>query len=290
MDKQYRLGVLCIVGATVAWSSAGLIARLAATPPATTLFWRSCFAFLFILCQIGLTQRGRIGGAIRGIGLVGAAMAVAFAVSMAAFINALTYMPVANVLVFHAASPFFAALLAWVFIRERPRPATLLAVCVSLGGVAIMVGGAIGPNDLIGDALSAVMALSFAITIVLARVRPDLPIGAVAALAMLMMAVMALPWADLSPSLPDLALLAAFGVGQMGIGSLLFTAGAKRVPAADAGLLSVLETVLGPLWVWLAVDERPDPAVLAGGGLVLAAVLMAGLAEQRRRMAAAAAG
>ena len=58
------------------------------------------------------------------------------------------------------------------------------------------------------------------------------------------------------------------------------------MPAADAGLLSVLETVLGPLWVWLAVDERPDASVLAGGGLVLVAVVMAGVAEQRRRTAA----
>jgi drug/metabolite transporter (DMT)-like permease len=286
MDRQYRLGVLCIVGATVAWSSAGLIARLAATPPATTLFWRSAFAFLFILCQIALTQRRGIAGSFRRIGVAGVAMAVSFAVSMAAFINALAYMRVANVLVFHAASPFFAALLAWLCIRERPRPTTLLAVCVSLIGVAVMVAGAIGPNDLIGDALSAVMALAFAVTIVLARARPDLPMGAVTALSMLVIVVMALPWADLAPSPSDLALLAAFGIGQMGVGSLLFTAGAKRVPAADTGLLSVLETVLGPLWVWLAVNERPDPAVLAGGGLVLAAVFVAGLAEQRRRATA----
>jgi drug/metabolite transporter (DMT)-like permease len=286
MDKQYRLGALCIVGATIAWSSAGLIARLAATPPATTLFWRSGFAFLFILCQIALTQKEGFAQSFRRIGVAGTAMAVSFAVSMAAFINALVFMRVANVLVFHAASPFFAALLAWVCIRERPRPATLLAVCLSLGGVAVMVAGAIGPNDLIGDALSSVMSLAFAITIVIARARPGLPMGPVTALSMLVMTLMSLPWADLAPSPKDLALLAAFGIGQMGVGSLLFTAGAKRVPAADAGLLSVLETVLGPLWVWLAVDERPDPGVLAGGGLVLAAVLMAGLAEQRRRAAA----
>jgi drug/metabolite transporter (DMT)-like permease len=290
MDKQYRLGVLCIVGATVAWSSAGLIARLAATPPATTLFWRSGFAFLFILCQIALTQRGGLRQAFRGPGyraaLAGVAMAASFAVSMGAFINALEYMRVANVLVFQAASPFFAALLAWLWIRERPGAPTLLAIVLSLAGIAVMVRGALGPNDLIGDALSAVMALSFAGTIVLARAFRGLPMGAVTALSMLMVAVMALPWADLAPSPRDLALLAAFGIFQMGVGSLLFTAGAQRVPAADAGLLSVLEVVLGPLWVWLAVDERPDASVLAGGGLVLAAVLMAGVAEQRRRAAA----
>jgi drug/metabolite transporter (DMT)-like permease len=204
-------------------------------------------------------------------------------------------------------------------IRERPRPATLSAICLSMAGVAIMVGGAFGPNDLIGDVLSALMALSFAATIVLARAHPDLPMSAVTALSMLMIAVLALPWAALAPGWPSLGLLALFGVGQMGIGSLLFAAGARRIPAADAGLFSVLalfgvgqmgiggrdapcpggeqqradaglfsvlETVLGPLWVWLAVNERPDPSVLAGGGLVLAAVLMAGLMEQRGRVAA----
>jgi drug/metabolite transporter (DMT)-like permease len=250
------------------------------------LFWRSVFACLFILCQIAVTDRRGALGNVRRIGWAGLAMAASFAVSMTAFINALGYLRVANVLVFHAASPFFAALLAWMTIRERPRPATLSAICLSMAGVAIMVGGAFGPNDLIGDVLSALMALSFAATIVLARAHPDLPMSAVTALSMLMIAVLALPWAALAPGWPSLGLLALFGVGQMGIGSLLFAAGARRIPAADAGLFSVLETVLGPLWVWLAVNERPDPSVLAGGGLVLAAVLMAGLMEQRGRVAA----
>jgi drug/metabolite transporter (DMT)-like permease len=210
-------------------------------------------------------------------------MAAAFAVSMCAFINALNYMTVANVLVFQAASPFVAALLAWACLHERLRPATLLAVGVSMCGVAIMVGGSLGPNDLIGDALSAVMSVAFAVTIVLARARPDMPVGVITALSMLIMTVMAAPWADLAPTPSNLVLLAAFGIGQMGVGSLLFTAGAKYVPAADAGLLSVLETVLGPLWVWLAVGEQPGNAVLIGGGLVLAAVAAAGIADQRWR-------
>jgi drug/metabolite transporter (DMT)-like permease len=282
MDKQYRLGAVCVVGATVAWSSAGLIARLAATAPATTLFWRSGFAFLFILGQIVVTRRRDLAHVFRGIGLAGFGMAVAFAVSMAAFINALTYMRVANVLIFQAASPFVAALLAWAFLGERPGRTTLLAVGVSLVGVAIMVAASLGPNDLFGDALSAVMAVCFAITIVLARARPALPMGSVTALSMLVMAAMALPWADWAPGTDELAWLALFGIGQMGIGSLLFTAGAKRIPAADAGLFSVLETVLGPLWVWLGVGEQPDMPVLLGGGLVLAAAVTAGITESRR--------
>ena len=71
----------------------------------------------------------------------------------------------------------------------------------------------------------------------------------------------------------DLALLAFFGVGQFGAGFLLFTAGARLIPAAESSLIGMLETVLGPLWVWLVLSERPGAASLAGGALILAALL-----------------
>ncbi|MBS0559118.1 MAG: DMT family transporter [Proteobacteria bacterium] len=287
MDKQYRRGVLCILGATLAWSSAGLIARVAATPPATTLFWRSVFACLFLFVQTALSDRRGFLPSFRRIGWDGLAMVVAWAVSMAAFISALSYMRVANVLVFQAAAPFIAALLAWVALGERPGGVTAAAIGVSMIGVVIMVSGSFGPNDLIGDALSVVMGLAFSVTIVLARGRPLMPLGTVTALAMLLAAGASLPWADLTPGWPAFLLLAAFGIGQQGFGTLLFTWGARRIPAADAGLLSVLETVLGPLWVWLAVDERPDANGLMGGTLVVGAVIVAGIAEQRRRAALA---
>jgi drug/metabolite transporter (DMT)-like permease len=69
------------------------------------------------------------------------------------------------------------------------------------------------------------------------------------------------------------ALLAVFGVGQFGVGFLLFMGGARLIPAAQSSLIGMLETVLGPLWVWLALGERPEPASLAGGALILTALL-----------------
>jgi drug/metabolite transporter (DMT)-like permease len=287
MDKQYRSGVLCILGATIAWSSAGLIARATSTGPATTLFWRSVFACLFLFGQVLLADPRGFLRSFRLIGLAGLAMTVAWALSMGTFIWALSYMRVANVLIFQASAPFIAALLAWATLGERPGGVTIAAICVSLLGVAVMVGGTFGPNDLLGDALSIVMGISFAVTIVLTRARPTMPIATVTALAMVLTAAISLPWADLAPSRQDLALLAAFGIGQMGLGTLMFAYGARRVPAAESGLLSVLEVVLGPFWVWLAVGERPDQAGLPRGALVIAAVVVAGVAEQRRRAALA---
>ena len=85
---------------------------------------------------------------------------------------------------------------------------------------------------------------------------------------------LALPFAEpLSVGARDLGLLALFGVGQFAAGFLLFTAGAPLIPPAEASLIGLLETVLGPLWVWLALNERPGVATLTGGALILAALL-----------------
>jgi drug/metabolite transporter (DMT)-like permease len=86
--------------------------------------------------------------------------------------------------------------------------------------------------------------------------------------------LVALPLADpRATGSRDLALLAFFGVGQFGAGFLLFMAGARLIPAAQTSLIGMLEVVLGPLWVWLVLSERPGAASLAGGAIILTALL-----------------
>jgi drug/metabolite transporter (DMT)-like permease len=84
--------------------------------------------------------------------------------------------------------------------------------------------------------------------------------------------VAALPARPASADAGDLALLALFGAGQLGLGLILFTAGARRIPVAEASLIAVLESVLGPVWVWLALGENPGAPSLVGGAIVLGAL------------------
>jgi drug/metabolite transporter (DMT)-like permease len=72
----------------------------------------------------------------------------------------------------------------------------------------------------------------------------------------------------------DLLALAALGAGQIGLGLVFLTLGARLIPAAQVALISLLEVVLGPLWVWMAVDERPSNATLIGGAIVIGAVVI----------------
>jgi drug/metabolite transporter (DMT)-like permease len=136
-----------------------------------------------------------------------------------------------------------------------------------------MVSRSWGRGALLGDLLAIVMATSFATATVIVRRHPEIQMAPAAALATALTALVALPLADPLATPPrDLLLLAFFGIGQFGAGFLLFMVGARLIPAAESLLIGMLETVLGPLWVWLALGERPDGASLAGGALIVGAL------------------
>ncbi len=130
------------------------------------------------------------------------------------------------------------------------------------------------------------MAASFATATVLVRRHPEIQMAPAAALATALTAAVALPLAEpFTTSSRDLTLLAFFGVGNFSAGFLLFMNGARMIPAAQSALLGMLETVLGPQWVWLVLNERPGAASLAGGALILGALLantLVDLASPRR--------
>src|SRR5207302_4587563 len=181
---------------------------------------------------------------------------------------------VANTLILMSTGPYVTGLLGWIVLGERVALRTWLLMGVTLAGAVVMVSDSYLRGTILGDLLAIVMASSFAIATVIIRRHPEIQMAPAAALATALTALVALPMADPLGTAPrDLALLAFFGVGQFGSGFLLFTAGARLIPAAESSLIGMLETVLGPLWVWLLLSERPGAASLAGGALILAALL-----------------
>jgi drug/metabolite transporter (DMT)-like permease len=109
---------------------------------------------------------------------------------------------------------------------------------------------------------------------VLVRRHPDIQMTPAVSLAATLAALASLPMADpTAVAARDLALLGLFGVGQLGAGFLLFTAGARLLPVAETSLIGMLETVLGPFWVWLVLGEAPGVRSLVGGAIVLGALV-----------------
>jgi drug/metabolite transporter (DMT)-like permease len=269
-----RRGQLFVVLAAILWSTAGVVQRELTVDTATQLAGRAVFAFLALAGFVALSSRGRPIAAFRAIGVAGLAVAATTAVASGMFILALNHATVANVLFLQAASPVAAALLAWFAFRESITRRTALAMVVALAGVALMVGGP-GSGGALGVSASLVMTVAFAISIVIVRHRRDVSMVPAVCLAQVLVVVVAAPFSHPgSGTGRDLLLLTLLGLGQMGLGLAFVTMGARLLPASEVALITLLEVVLGPLWVWISISERPAATAVAGGCVVILAVLL----------------
>jgi drug/metabolite transporter (DMT)-like permease len=283
--RRHARGQIFVVLAAVAWSTAGVLQRGLSVDAATQVAGRAFFAAVVLFGFVLVAERGRTFACFRSLGRSGVALAVCMGVASGAFMLALNYTTVANVVFMQAVAPILAALLGRVFLHERVAPRTWAAMFAALGGVALIVG-APDAGSRIGEALSFVMALLFAASLVIARHRREVSMAPATCLSQVLVFVVAAPLADFAgASRQDLLLLALLGAGQIGLGLALFAVGARLIPPAEVALISLLEIVLAPLWVWLAFSERPDTATLLGGAIVLAAVAVLVTSDARSRSA-----
>jgi drug/metabolite transporter (DMT)-like permease len=273
-SRRQRRGQIYVALAAVAWSSAGVLQRQLTLDTSTQVFGRAAFAAAALLAYVAIVERGRVVHAFRSVGLAGVAVAVCVAIASAGFIAALNHTSVARVLFILAVAPVLAALLARVTLGEPITRRTAMAMALALAGVAVMLG-APGEGNLAGDGLSFLVALAFALMIVITRWRHDVSMAPATCLSQVILVAVFLPFA--APGEiggDDVVWLAALGIGQIGLGFALLTVGARLIPAAQVGLITLLEVVLGPVWVWLALDERPGTLTLVGGTIVIVAILI----------------
>ena len=277
-SHQRRRGRLFVALAAIAWSTAGLFQRELSVGVATQLAGRALFAALGLLAYIGITEHGRVLQAFRAIGRGGVAIVVLLAVSSASFLVALNHAPVANVLFMQALAPVIAAALG-TLLGEPVSRQTWLAMGIALAGVAVMVGGPSGASWL-GQGLSLLMAVSFAATLVITRHRRDVSMAPATCLSQIAVFAAAAPFARPAPvGAKDLTLLATLGICQIGLGFVFLTIGGRLIPAGEVALITLLEIVLGPIWVWAFLSEQPAAATLVGGAIVLVAVLLQAKSE-----------
>jgi drug/metabolite transporter (DMT)-like permease len=273
------------VVAALAWSTAGPFQRELSSGELTQIGGRAFFGAAALLVYLAAIERRGLVQAFRSIGTAGSAVAGCIAVASAAFVVALNHTTVAQVLLFHALCPIIAALLGTVFLAERIGGRTWLAMGAALAGVALMVGGG-GDASLLGSGAPAVMTLAFAGAIVIARRHRTVSMAPAIFLAQVLLLLLILGVAVTSavpiemPTQSDTVWLALWGVLQVVIGFGAFTVAAQLLPAAEMALITLLEVVLGPVWVWLSKSERPGTASLIGGTIILAAVAYQALGER----------
>jgi drug/metabolite transporter (DMT)-like permease len=270
-----RRGVMLVLTATVLWSLAGLFARLLAHLDVwTVLGWRALLGSASISI-VGLVEwrRGRLDNPF-GFGPLSPLVALLAMIAISAYTASVMTTTIADVMVIYATLPFVAAAIGWLVNHERVSPRTLIASAVALAGIVLIFANGLGSGRLLGQGLSALMTLAFAGMVVLQRRQPKASMIAVNAIGALGSGLFGLINSPHPPlGLYDLAVLFAFGLTTIGLSFVLFMEGAKFIPSAEAGLISLLDVVLGPIWVFLAFGENPGAATLFGGAIVLGAAL-----------------
>lgn len=219
-------------------------------------------------------------------GMIGLLVAALYGASATTFVVAVHHTSSANVAFLLAFTTAFAALLSWVFLKERPRPATLLAIVAMLVGIAVIVGDSIGTGQLLGDALALCSALSIAAAITVSR-HSDRDMGFAALMGAFLPLIFSLAmvsWTGFNVEAP--LWMAANGALILPLAFFCLATAPRFISGAEVAMFYLLETVLAPLWVWLIFFEEPTPNSLIGGAIIIAALLAHStwqLAESRRR-------
>lgn len=273
--KAHWVAVLMVVLAAVLWSTSGLVFRLLdETDQWRIVFWRSGLLVPFVLALIVVRAGRGSGAAFRAADwhavLAGAFLGTAFTL----WILALGATTVANASFLLCCSPVVTVVLAWLLLGERMRAINLLAVAGVLLGTFIINAGGLSGGRFLGNLYAILTAVAFAAYTITVRARQDVDMQPAVLFGAVFSAFGAalVLGGDIGISARDLALCVVLGVGQVGLGLVLFTAGARHLPAVELTLLSLIEVVLGPVWVWLLLGEGVAAQTLVGGLVMLAAV------------------
>lgn len=264
-----------MVAAGLCWSTGGILVRsVTVTDAWEVVFWRALFMATFIGVFLTVQYRHRALAQVAAVGLPGVLAGVLLASASFLFILSVMRTTVANALVLMSISPFVAAVFGRLFLGEPVPRRTYLAMVAGLAGITLMFADALGSGALSGNLLACGVPIVFAANIILLR-----QMGATAdmvptvLIAGLLAITVALPlgW-PLTASWHDVSVLAVMGVFQLGCGCLLLMLAVPHLSAAEIGLLSLLETTLGPVWVWFGIGERPSDTALFGGVIVISSL------------------
>lgn len=288
----HRRAIGLMIIAPTLWSIAGVVTRhLDSAGRWEVTFWRSLFAAAFVLAALLATRNRGALAAVRASGGYGLLSGAMWAIMFSAFMLALMTTTVANTLIVNSIGPLVTALLARAVLREPIAARTWLAIALAIAGMLWMFGSGFAadePRHAIGMLIALAVPLAAAVNFVTLK-HADRTVDFIPAvlLGAILSAAITLPVAlPLRASAHDLALLALLGCLQLGLPCMLMVRASRHLSAPEIALLALLEVVLGPLWVWLGAGEAPAIATLAGGALVIAALLLNELAALHARRAA----
>ncbi len=282
-----KASFLILLGGTC-MSFVGLLLRLVDSADGfQILAYRSVALSLIVALVVCIKRRISLPVFLRSIDKNDFKMGTALAVAFAFYIFSMLYTSVASTLLILTTVPFFTALLAWFFLGEVPTRLTWVCMIAAVLGVSLMVSEGVELGRSLGNLYALISGICFAAMLVFARKskQPD-PLGGTF-LAGVISALIGLGFSatlgnGLILSAQDFAIILFMGAFTIGLGIALVTWGASVVPAAETSLLLLIESLLGPIWVWVFLSEVMTTTEIIGGALVLLSVMTLALSQKEK--------
>lgn len=288
-EVGYRQGMALVIVAAVLWSMNGLILRLIGDAGTwQVLFYRSLGMLPVLWMFFAAYSRRAPITAMRAAGWTGVIGGMGLVMAFAGAIFAIQSTTIANAVFLFAAAPLMSALLAWLLLGETVRPATWGAIALAVVGIFVMVRAGLAVGAGLGNTAALLSSAGFAIftvTLRWGRLSDMLPAALIGSLLSIVISALVVGLRGESLVLPPMAIALAFGMGaiSIGLGMALFTIGSRVVPAAEIGVLSMIEVLLAPVWVLVLRGETASTATWAGGAILLAAILFNTLSGAARK-------
>ncbi len=275
----YRRGILQLVASGFFLSTAGIALRLVEQADGwQILFYRSLALSITILLILVFQKGSRVFDEFRKLDWNDCLLAVFLGTGFVTYVFALLYNTVANALFIFSFAPFLAAFLGWMLLGERVATRTWFAIGFAMAGLAVMVGSELVLSHYLGTLLALWIPIAYAASIIaVRRSKRDNMLVALCLAGLVALFLSAFFVTDYALTSRDLIISLYLGVFQVGMGFTLVVLGSRHVPAAQVGLLALVEPILAPLWVWMGVGELPGLATIIGGSIIFLAIATDGI-------------
>ena len=275
----YRRGILQLVASGFFLSTSGIALRIIEQADGwQILFYRSLALSVTILLILVFQKGSRVFDEFRGLEWNDCLLAVFLGSGFVAYVFALLYNTVANALFIFSCAPFVAGFLGWILLGERVATRTWFAIGGAMAGLTVMVGSELAVSRYLGTLIALWIPIAYAASIIVIRSsKRENMLAALCLAGLVSGGLSAIFVTDYALTLQDLIISLYLGVFQAGVGFTLVVLGTRYIPAAQVGLLAMVEPVLAPIWVWMGVGEVPGLATIVGGAIIFSAITIDGI-------------
>ena len=234
------------------------------------LFYRGAIPFVIVLVGLLLFYRQNFINAFLKVGTVGIFYAISFSICNITFIVSIQNTNVANTLIMIALSPMLSAILGAIFLKEMPSKGTWIAIFITFLAALFIFYDSLQVGNLFGNIMGFVTAAGLAVNAVLIRYAKDRDLLPSAVMGKLGVAVFAFFFVENFNLIgTDQIYIPIMCIICVALPFVLVTIAPRFIPAEEVNLFFLLETIIGPIWVWLVVKEQPTLETIIGGAVII---------------------